>query len=385
MKILVSAGEVSGDVHGSFLVKELRRLRPDLHFFGVGSERLAAAGVKIYFDLVRRGTIGLAETFPNLLPIFSVFNKVKQLALQERPDLVLLIDSQGFNLPLAKFCKAQKIKTVYYISPQEWLWGTPRGVKRVAGAIDLIVAIFEKEYELYKAAGANVVYFGHPLVDIVKPSLPREAARQSFVGDDARIVNRQSSPVIALCPGSRIQEINNLLPVLLEAGQVIRSALPQAKFLLPVASGKIIKDIFEKIGSFRPKAIVGQTYDALNASDLAICTSGTINLEASILGVPNIMAYRLSPLTYWLGKHILKIDQKLKYFSLPNILLDEMIVPELVMKEANAKRLAFEALAILRDQARQEKMRAAFARLKGQLGEPGVISRCANKILSFVI
>lgn len=168
MKIMVSAGEVSGDVHGSYLIKEFKKLRPDIFFFGMGSERLAAEGVDVKFDITKRGTIGILEALPNILPVYSTFLKMKKLLLREKPDLVLLIDSQGFNMPFAKFCKKAGFKTVYYIAPQEWLWGTPRGIKRVADTVDLIVAIFQKEYEAYRAAGANVVYFGHPLVDIVK-------------------------------------------------------------------------------------------------------------------------------------------------------------------------------------------------------------------------
>ena len=206
---MISAGEVSGDVHGSYLVKELKKLRSDIFFFGMGSERLAAEGVDVKFDISKRGTIGMVEVLPNILPIYLTFLKMKKLLLKEKPDLVLLIDSQGFNMPFAKFCKKVGIKTVYYIAPQEWLWGSPRGVKKVAETLDLIIAIFEKEYEIYKNTGARVVYFGHPLVDMVQAKMTKENARQVFFGDEIC-----PSPVIAICPGSRRQEIRGLLPIL---------------------------------------------------------------------------------------------------------------------------------------------------------------------------
>ena len=377
--VMVSAGEVSGDLHGAYLVQELKKLRPDLEFFGLGSEHLAAAGVEVILDLTRRGTIGIFEALPNLLPIYFAFRRLVRLLDERRPDLLLLIDSQGLNMPLAREAKKRGIKTVYYIAPQEWLWGTTKGVARVATTVDLVVAIFEKEFDAYKKSGANVVYFGHPLLDIVKPSFTKEEARKKFLGEA-----KDRSPVIALCPGSRTQEIKALLPLLLRAGKIIQQKLPATRFLIPAATFETIKDGFGLVEDFHPQAVVGQTYDILNASDLALCASGTINLEAALLGVPNIMTYKLSWPTYFIGKYILRIDQKIKYFSMPNILLDENVLPELVMAEAEPARVAQVALDLLSNEARRKNMIASFARLRQMLGEPGVLPRVAQKIVSMI-
>jgi lipid-A-disaccharide synthase len=289
--------------------------------------------------------------------------------------MLILIDSQGINMPLARAAKKLGIKTVYYIAPQEWLWGTHKGIKKVAETIDLIISIFEKEHAAYQQAGGNSVYFGHPLIDIVKPSMTKEEARKTLCG---------SAPcVIALCPGSRTQEIRGLLPIMLKAGELIQKEMPDTRFIIPAASTEMIKQIFSYIGEdFRPKAVIGSTYDILAASDLAICASGTINLEASILGTPNIMVYKLSPLTYLVGKYILKIGEKLKYFSMPNLLLDERAIPELVMGQAQPKTIAKEALSILQDKEWQVKMKGSFEKLRNQLGTAGSIARCAAAILS---
>ena len=376
-KIMLSAGEVSGDTHGKHLVRELKKLSPDSYFFGLGSEQLLSEGVDVKFDMTKRGTIGIFEALPNVVPVYLTYRKLVGLMKKERPDLLILIDSQGINLPLAKAAKKLGIKTVYYIAPQEWLWGTPRGVKKVAQTVDLIVAIFEKEYEIYKSSGAKVAYSGHPLLDIAKPARSKDETLKQLLGD-------HPGPVISLCPGSRPQEIKGLFPILLKAGKLIKAIIPQAKFLVPAASTEIIKKIFDMVEEdFRPKAIVGQTYDILAASDLALCASGTINLEASILGTPNIMTYKLSPLTYFIGKHILKIGEKLPYFSMPNLLLEEKVIPELVMKEAVPETIAAEAVLILKEPARQEKMKAAFEKLRSTLGSPGVIARSAKEILDF--
>ena len=365
-KIMVSAGEVSGDIHGTYLVRELKKLVPEAYFFGMGSEKLLAEGVDVKFDIAQRGTIGIFEALPNIVPIYLTYLKLVALIKKERPDLLLLIDSQGVNVPLAKAAKRLGIKTVYYIPPQEWLWGTERGVKKISKTIDTIVSIFEKEHSIYKSAGGNSIYFGHPLVDILGKTTvkPRDNSR----------------PVIALCPGSRTQEIKSLLPILLKAGEKIKKVYPDAEFIIPAASTNMIKKIFSQIGEFRPKAVVGQTHEILAGSDLAICASGTINLEASLLGIPNIMVYKLSPLTYFLGKYILKIGEKLPYFSMPNYLLNEKVIPELVMKDANPDKIAEEAISILKNPDQQKKMKEACARLKNQLGTPGVISRIAAAV-----
>ncbi len=375
MKVMISAGEVSGDVHGSFLVTELKKLAPRASFFGVGSERLAAAGVDIRLDITKRGSIGILEALPNLFPLLFAFRKIRRLVLDEKPDLVILIDSQGINFPLAKFCKKHGVKTVYYIPPQEWLWGTPKNTRLVARTVDLIVAIFEKEYEAYRRAGANVVYFGHPLIDIVQPAQNKGSfLLETFGAADER------PPLICLCPGSRLHEIKSLLPVLLGAARLIKKTIPGVRFVLPVASRQLATLVKAQLPA-DVVVVVGKTYDALAAADLALCASGTINFEAALLGTPNIMVYKLSRLTYLIGKYLLKIDRKLKYYSMPNLILDEKIIPELVMSDATPDRVAAEALSILQDKQRPAAMKEAFLDLKRRLGRPGVVQRAAAAIM----
>lgn len=377
MKIMVSAGEVSGDLHGSYLVRELKKIDPDIYFFGLGSDRLRAAGVDIRFDVASRGTIGIFEALPHALPIFFVFRRLVDLLKKEKPDFLLLIDSQGINMPLARAAKRLGIKTIYYIPPQEWLWGTPAGLNEVVKIVDLIIAIFEKEFIAYKKAGGNVIYFGHPLLDIVKPSLQRAELRKKFLGTD------ENNFMISLCPGSRIQEINTLLPILIKSAKIIKKRIPRSTFFIPAASDYIAKIISNRLGSFKNQLVIGQTYDLLFASDLALCASGTVNLEASILGVPNIMIYKLSPLTYFIGKHILKIDKKLPFFSMPNIILNENVIPELVMGKADPSTIANEAISILSSPSRISQIKNSFSRLKYLLGEPNVLPNISKSIFQF--
>lgn len=373
---MFSAGEVSGDLHASFLLKELKKHLPDTYFFGMGGEKLAAEGGEVSLDITALGSIGLIEALPRILSLNSALSRMKSLLTKERPDLLILIDSQGFNMPLAAFAKSLGIKTCYYIPPQEWLWGTPRGLKKVAGLIDMVLAIFEKEYISYKNAGARVFYFGHPLLDIVKPTLSKTEARQRFLGEF-------SGPVVALFPGSRSQELDSLLPVFLAVADLLSREFSTIRFLLPPASSwakdKLVRSL--KNVSLPINLIDGHNYDVINCSDLVIAASGTINLEASILGIPNIMAYKFSWLSYLIGKYLLGIDKKISFFSMPNILLNEKVVPELIMKAASSENIVLAARPFLSDPLFREQTVRSLARVKSRLGPAGAISRCAAAIV----
>jgi len=327
-------------------------------------------------DITPLGSIGLIEALPRIFSLNSALSRMKSLLSKERPDLLILVDSQGFNMPLAVFAKSLGIKTCYYIPPQEWLWGTPRGLKKVAGLIDLILAIFEKEYLSYKNAGARVLYFGHPLLDIVKPTLLRTEARQRFLGE-------VPGPVVALFPGSRSQELDSLLPVLLSAAGILSREFPGIQYLLPPASSWAKEKILSSLQNVSlPIALIeGHNYDVINCSDLVIAASGTINLESSILGIPNIMVYRFSLFSYLVGKYILGIDKKISFFSMPNILLKEKVVPELVMRAASSENIVLTARPFLSDPQFREQAVLSLGRVKSRLGSAGAIARCAAAIM----
>ncbi|MBI5701499.1 lipid-A-disaccharide synthase [Candidatus Saganbacteria bacterium] len=372
MKFFISACETSGDMHAAHLVEEIKKIAPLSTFLGIGSEHMRASGVNVLFDMSPRGTIGILETLPNLRSIYSFFSTAKELLLAERPDALILIDSQGFNVPLAQYAKKIGIKTIYYIAPQEWLWGSDKNLLKIAKSLDLIIAIFEKEYKIYDAAKANVLYFGHPLLDIVKPTYSREEAQNLF--------NPGKSPLICLCPGSRVQEIKNLFPILIKAAEIIKENIPEIKLIILVSSGWLKPQIEKILAKYKIKAdlVEGYKYDVLNISDLALAASGTINLEASILGTQNIMIYKLNPLTYWIGKNILKIDKKMKYFSMPNILLDEKFIEEFVQDKAKPEAIAAASLNILK-----KKSKLYNNKLLRLLGQRPVISKAAQAILNF--
>jgi len=293
------------------------------------------------------------------------------LLKKERPDLLILIDAQGFNVPLAKRARKLGIKTCYYIAPQEWLWGTEKNARIVAQTLDKIIAIFEEEYQSYRALGANVVYHGHPLLDIVKPTLSKEEALKRFELNAAK-------PIVALCPGSRRQEFKTLLPILLQAGEKLKGQFPELQFAIPLASPKF-RELLEKILRLSPlkvKIIEGYTYDVLTLSKVALAVSGTIVLESIILGAPVVMIYKLSRLTEFIGRKILGF--KLSYFSLPNLLAREKIVPELVQEDCTPEKIFAEAASMLLN---PEKQTRRFPAVLKKLGQPGAIRKAAEEIL----
>ncbi|KAF0134001.1 MAG: lipid-A-disaccharide synthase [Candidatus Saganbacteria bacterium] len=374
MKIMLSAGETSGDTYGAHLVKYLKDLRPDIYFFGMGGNRMFSAGVDIKFDISSKGTVGIFEALPNALSIFSVLSKMKALLLKESPDLLILIDSQGLNMPLAKYANAIGIKTCYFIAPQEWLWGSSKNTKIVAETLDYIIAIFEKEYSIYKSFGANVFYFGHPLLDMIKINSTREQILSKL---GANI----SEPIIMLCPGSRIQEINSVFPVLLSACEIFSQKYPNSFFPVAAASAWIKPYIISRLKKSSLKnfqVFENLTHEIISVSDLVLASSGTINLEASIIGTPNIMAYKLNPLTFFIAKNILKLGNKLKYFSMPNILLGKRLVPELIQENATAANI-FNCL----NDSYVNKVSFDNKSLLAKLGSPPVFPNIAKKILSF--
>jgi len=364
-KIMMSAAEVSGDVHGGFLARHLTGCQ----LFGMGGEKMRVAGVDIRVDITAKSTIGIIEALRYLPSQLIAFHKMKKMLVREKPHALILIDAQGFNMPLAKFAKSKGIRTIYYIAPQEWLWGTQKGVVKVAKTIDLIISIFKQEHDINIKAGGNSVYFGNPLIDLAKPTMTKEAFYRKFGLDPAR-------KVIAMCPGSRPQELKILLPILVR----VAKKLGNYQYIMPVSSSRFTGRIKKFVSKFDLgiNVIEGFNYDVLAYSDLAIAKSGTIVLESVILGTPVIMFYKLSRLTYYIARNLLKIN--LPYYSMPNLLAGKMVVPEFVMEEATADNLYNAALKILRDPV---KAKQNFDEVRSVLGEEGAAEKSAQKIIEF--
>ncbi len=371
-KIMISVGEASGDLHGASVAHALKAIQPDVKLFGMGGQAMLEAGVDIVYDIADLGIIGFVEIIKNLPRLFRLRDTLAELMERERPDVLVIIDYPGFNMRLAKIAKSKGIPVVSYISPSVWAWGRGRA-KEVAETVQKVAAIFPFEAEVYVEAGANVTFVGHPLLDIVKTTMNQEETREYFAAS-------ANSPVVLLLPGSRQQEITNLLPVMLEAGAKIVKELPNCQFFLPVASTISQEMIQNIISRYKVNVILtkDRTYDLMNIATVAIAASGTVTLEASLLKLPTIIIYKTATLTYFLGKILVKIP----YISLPNIIAGRKIVPEFLQYAVTADNIANEAMPVLTTPAIHKAVVTDLEEVRRKLGAEGAVRRVAQEILA---
>lgn len=371
MKAMLLAGEASGDLHGAALAQELLRLRPGSELFGIGGERMAAAGVRLLFDPTRISLIGFGEALRRL-PLFRrVRNEVKRALRRERPDVVVCIDFGGFNLGVAAYAHRLGLPAVYYICPAAWAWGRGRA-KRVARSCTRVASVFPFEAEVYRQAGARVEFVGHPLLDLVRASGTRAETRAALgVGPEELLVG--------LLPGSRRQEVEQLLPVMLAAGRLLAGRWPGLQWALGLAPTVDESRVAALVAaSGLPVRLTPATYDLMQAADVLLVASGTATLEAAILGAPMVMVYRVSPFTYALARRLVR----LRHFALPNLLAGEAVIPELVQDQLTPERLAEAAGAFLSDPERREKTRARLRQVAEGLGTPGAAGRAAALVVA---
>ena len=373
-KILLVAGEVSGDLHGSHLVEAIQRIEPEVRFFGVGGEGLERRGMKVLYPAHSLSVVGITEVFLKLGTILKALRGLKRSLEREKPDLVILIDFPEFNLRLAKLAHRRGIPILYYISPQIWAW-RPKRVNLIARVVKKMIVLFPFEVPLYEAAGVDVEWVGHPLLDIVKPTLPKDAAFQQLGLDPKR-------RTVGLLPGSRVHEVERLLPPLLDSAHLLQREIPDLQFVIPLAPGlpRAIFSSWMKNISIPVKVVEGFAYDAMNLSELLITASGTATLEGAILGKPMIIIYRVSIPSYWVGRALIRVD----HIGLVNLVAEKEIAPELIQKDANPQRIADEALRILRDPILSRKMSESMGEVRQKLGEPGAAQRAAQIVVSLM-
>lgn len=371
-KIMISVGEASGDLHGASVANALKLACPDVKLFGMGGQAMRQAGVDIVYDIADLGVIGFVEVVKNLPRLFKLRDRLAEIMERERPDALVIVDYPDFNMRLAKIAKQKGIPVVSYISPSVWAWRKGRA-KGVAETVEKVAAIFPFEADVYREAGANVTYVGHPLVDIVKPTMEKADAYRHFGADPAK-------PVVLLMPGSRKQEIIGLLPDMLGAVEKIVTKIPECQIFLPVASTISREMLHNIINNYKVsvKLTEGNNYDLMNIADVGIAASGTVTLEAALMELPTVIVYRLATLTYLLGKLLVKIP----HISLPNIIAGREIVPELLQGDVNADTIARNTLEILLNNGMRAEIHRDLHEVKSKLGECGAVQRVADVILA---
>jgi lipid-A-disaccharide synthase len=383
-RIFISTGEVSGDLQGALLIEALQRQTivagRELEIVALGGDRMASAGATLVGNTISIGSVGTWESLPFVLPTLKIQRRAKQYLQQNPPDLVVLIDYGGPNLALGKYIKQHlpQVPIVYYIAPQMWVWWpNPREIGQLVSIVERLLAIFPEEARFFQAQGVQVSWVGHPLLDRMQSAPSRQEAR-------AKLGISPEALSVALLPASRRQELKYLLPTIFEAAQAIQAKLPQVHFWIPLSLEIYRQPITQAIQDYGLQATLlsGQTLEAIAAADLAITKSGTVNLEIALLNVPQVVLYRVSPVTKWIARKLLKFD--VSFISPPNLVVNKPIVPELLQEQATPENITQAALELLLNWERRQQTLADYQQMRSCLGEVGVSDRAAQEILQLL-
>lgn len=370
-KILIIAGEPSGDLHASRLVKDLKTLKSDLQFFGLGGYLSKEAGVDTVFDISKLALVGLAEVLKNIFTVGKVYKGILRRIDTEKPDLAILIDYPGFNLRLAAELKKRSIPVVYYISPQIWAWGRDR-INIIKRCVTRMIVFFKFEEELYKTYGVDVVFAGHPLLGTVKASLSKDETLKIYGLSKGKTT-------IALLPGSRMTEVSTLLPIMVGASKIINQRLKETQFVIaryPALPEDLYKNALRDC-ALDIRIASGDAYNVVAASDFAIVASGTATLETAIIGTPLVIIYKAKLLTYIIYKFVATIP----FLGIVNIIADREIAPEFLQYDATPQNIADRIVPILLSENKLKVMREELATVKSALGDPGASMRAAQAII----
>ncbi len=373
-RILIVAGEASGDLHGGRLVEALSRHMPHLTVDGMGGPQMRKAGVQLMADAEGTAVVGLTELWEKRRALRDALQHLRRHLRTVRPALLVCIDFPDFNLLLARTAHRLGIPVCYFISPQIWAWrrGRIRTIRRV---VKKMLVLFPFEETLYREAGVNVTFVGHPLLDALGSVPSREVCRTALGVPD-------HVPVLGLLPGSRQAEVRRHLPILLAAASLLAATRRDLRLLLGLASPLDPHTVEAAVAAsgLQVTILSGRSYEVMRAADLLLAVSGTVTLEAAILGTPMIITYRLGALSWLLGRLLVRV----RFIGLPNLVANDEIVPELIQFDATPERLAIVAKEILESPERQRRMRGALAEVRARLGMPGATERAAREVLALL-
>lgn len=367
MKYYIIAGEASGDLHASNLMKGLKKLDDHAEFRAWGGDRMQAEGAELVRHIRDISFMGFVEVAVNLRTVLKNIRYCKQDLLTYRPDVVILVDYPGFNLRIAEYAKAQNIRVFYYVSPQIWAWKQGR-VHKIKKVVDRMYVILPFEKAFYQRFGVDVDYAGHPLLDAIAQFLSEQKAGRASVIDTS-----DGRPVVALLPGSRQQEVHNMLQHMLK----IIPDFPEARFMVAASSNVPDELISQLTLGHRVEIVRDQTYAVLACARAALVTSGTATLEAALFGVPEVVCYKGSALSFAIAKRVVKIN----YISLVNLILDRPAVKELIQQELQPSLMAAELRKILSDEAYRSRMLQQMQELHARCGGPGASDRIAGLMI----
>ena len=390
MKLLISTGEVSGDLQGSLLINALKtnaeKRKIELEIIALGGERMQEAGAKLISNTSSIGAIGFLEALPYVLPTLNAQSKIDNYLSSSPPDAVVLIDYMGPNIRLGLKVKKKfpNIPIIYYIAPQEWAWRLgDSGTTDLISFTDKILAIFEEEAKFYSNKGGNVKFVGHPMLDSYRNIPTREESLR-------RIGLTSDQKLLLIIPASRKQELKYILPTLLKAAKLLQEKDPSITVLIPSGSNEFNELLNNSLKEFAlsGRIILSNEVDDLkpflfSAANLALAKSGTINMELALNSVPQIVGYKVSRVTAFFARYLLRFN--VKYISPVNLLLNKMLIPEFIQEDFKADKIFNAALKILEDNSTKEDIKLGYERLKDKLGKPGVTDRASKDILDLLI
>ena len=390
MKLLISTGEVSGDLQGSLLINALKtnaeKRKIELEIIALGGERMQEAGAQLISNTSSIGAIGFLEALPYVLPTLNAQSKIDNYLSSSPPDAVVLIDYMGPNIRLGLKVKKKfpNIPIIYYIAPQEWAWRLgDSGTTDLISFTDKILAIFEEEAKFYSNKGGNVKFVGHPMLDFYRNIPTRE---ESF----RRIGLTSDQKLLLIIPASRKQELKYILPTLLKAAKLLQEKDPSITVLIPSGLNEFNELLNNSLKEYAlsGRIISSNEVDDLkpflfSAAHLALAKSGTINMELALNSVPQIVGYKVSRVTAFFARYLLRFN--VKYISPVNLLLNKMLIPEFIQEDFKADKIFNAALKILEDNSTKEDIKLGYERLKDKLGKPGVTDRASKDILDLLI
>ena len=373
-RILIVAGEASGDLHAANVVQELLRRAPHLTVEGIGGDRMRQAGVRLHAHAGDLAVVGVVEVLHKLPALLRAYRSMVRLLRERPPDLLILVDFPDFNLLLASRAYRLGIPVLYFISPQVWAWRTGR-IRAIARHVRRLLVIFPFEEEFYRQRGVEVRYVGHPLLDRLSPAPAMDEVLR-------RLELEHSATVVGLLPGSRIGELTRHLPLLLRATRRLMMDRPDLRVIIAAAEGLPLDLIgsYLKQETLSARVVQGRTHEVIAASDLILVASGTATLEAAIIGTPMVIVYRLALVSWLLGRLLIKVP----YIGMVNLVAGKSVVPELIQFEATPERVADKARALLESPERRRRMQERLNEVRDRLGPPGAVSRTVDAILELM-
>lgn len=372
-KIMIVAGEASGDLHGSGLVREILKLQPDVKIFGVGGDKMQHHGVELLYHINEMSVLGFWDVLKRFAFFRRVYHDLVSTMDEVQPDLIILIDYPGMNLKLARAAKTIGIKVLYYIAPQVWAWGSNR-IQKMVRLVDKMAVIIPFEEEMFQKAGLDATFVGHPLLEIVTSKIGREEFFQKY-----GLNNNQQ--VIGLLPGSRPLEVKRLLPEMLQTIRQFRKTHPETQTIISKADS-VDSNIYHEIlkNNNQVQLVENCTYEIMKHSDLLIVASGTATLESALFATPLIIVYKVDPISYLIGKQLIKIDS----IGLVNVIAERKIVPEFIQHRFQSDSLLPEIGRLLFDKNQRKEIVNNLKKIKRRLGKPGASIKTAKIAIELI-